>query len=574
VCRRTDERGITATYAYDALNRLTGKSYSNGDPSVSYFYDQTSYNGLTISNGKSRRTGMSDGSGQTAWSYDAMGRVLTERRTISSITKSISYAYNLDGSVASVTYPIGRVISYDVTGAGRPNYAKDLANGINYALNTTYAPQGAISSALAGQSGSFGGITWSGSYNNRLLPTSFTATSTNGTALNLAFSYFANGSVSTVTNNRDTSRTQTFTYDNLNRVATGQSQATSGGNCWGQSFAYDRYANLTTISVTKCSAPMLSLSVNTQNRITNSGFSYDAAGDMTADGTYNYTWNGENRLSTVAGVTYTYDGLGQRVKKSNGKLYWFGVDGNVLAESDLSGNTTAELIYFAGQRIAWRDGSGNVYYIFADQLGSLRTMTNATGVIQKESDYYPFGTERQVTNTVDLSYKFARMEYDPETGAYHTLYRQYSPNLGRWFSTDPERCGVDNPQAFNMYAYVVDNPTDLTDPLGLQPYGPRPVSTDYGPCSGGYYALTHAECHSFGGGGGWGGGWGGGGGGWGGWWGPNKCNQGCALICNTEYAVCLGGCFGFAEFLPAAAICAAACTYMEVRCLKGCGCWP
>jgi len=79
-CRKTDARGITATYTYDAMDRLTGKSYSNGDASVTYYYDQTSYNGLTITNGKGQRTGMSDGSGQTAWSYDTMGRTAGWRR--------------------------------------------------------------------------------------------------------------------------------------------------------------------------------------------------------------------------------------------------------------------------------------------------------------------------------------------------------------------------------------------------------------------------------------------------------------------------------------------------------------
>jgi YD repeat-containing protein len=101
---------FTTTYSYDALDRITGKSYSNGDPSVTYHYDQTSYNGLTISNGKGQRAGMSDGSGQTAWSYDTMGRVVTEKRTIGSVTKAMSYSYNLDGSLASITYPSGRAV--------------------------------------------------------------------------------------------------------------------------------------------------------------------------------------------------------------------------------------------------------------------------------------------------------------------------------------------------------------------------------------------------------------------------------------------------------------------------------
>jgi hypothetical protein len=94
--------------------------------------------------------------------------------------------------------------------------------------------------------------------------------------------------VETITNNLNTARTQTYTYDNLNRLATAQSQATSGTYCWGQSFGYDRYANLLSTTVTQCTAPALSLSVNTNNQITNSGFTYDAPGDMTSDGSSPY----------------------------------------------------------------------------------------------------------------------------------------------------------------------------------------------------------------------------------------------------------------------------------------------
>ena len=38
-----------------------------------------------------------------------------------------------------------------------------------------------------------------------------------------------------------------ITYDWLSRLTTAKSQATSGGDCWEQSFGYDRYANLTTM---------------------------------------------------------------------------------------------------------------------------------------------------------------------------------------------------------------------------------------------------------------------------------------------------------------------------------------
>ena len=476
LCRRTDARGITTTSTYDALNRLTGKSYSNGEASVSYFYDQTSYNGLTITNGLGRRTGMSDASGQTAWSYDAMGNVVTEQRTIAGITKTISYTHNLDGALGSITYPSGRTVTYTYDTAGRVATAIDTANSVNYAKGTCgpsadsacYAPHGALASILNGPSGTFGGVTASYSYNNRLLSASSTASSSNGTVLNLSYSYFADANVSTVTNNLNTNRTETVTYDNLNRIATAQSQATSGTDCWGQSYGYDRYGNFLSITVTRCSAPALGVSVNTHNQITNAGFTYDAAGNLTADGTYSYAWNAENHLTSAAGVNYTYDGNLQRTKKSSGTLYWYGVSGEVLAETDLSGNTTAEYVYFEGQRIAGRDSSGAVHYFFADHLGSLRVLTNATGGVERDDDYYAFGGEIVETGTVDDSHKFAGMELDSEDGLYHTLFRQYSPSLGRWLGTDPVRGCAENPQGLNLYPYVRNNPANLIDPRGDQ----------------------------------------------------------------------------------------------------------
>src|SRR5208337_4663210 len=184
---------------------------------------------------------------------------------------------------------------------------------------------------------------------------------------------FANDNVNVETNGRGNGRSATYTYDALNRVSTAKSQATSGSDCWGQSFAYDRYANLTTISSTQCSAPILSLSVNTDNQITNSGFSYDGAGDLTGDGVNSYTWNAEAHLKSAAGVTYTYDGDLRRVEKSSGTLYWYCAScGKVLAESDSSGNLTSEYTFFGGQRIARRDvSSGNIYAYVRDNPTNL-----------------------------------------------------------------------------------------------------------------------------------------------------------------------------------------------------------
>jgi hypothetical protein len=82
-------------------------------------------------------------------------------------------------------------------------------------------------------------------------------------------------------------------------------------------------------------------------------YQYDAAGNMTYDATanLNYSFYQENRLTGASGYTYTYDGDGNRVRKSNGNLaangtlYWAMTPG-VVAESDLAGNTTSEFLFW------------------------------------------------------------------------------------------------------------------------------------------------------------------------------------------------------------------------------------
>ena len=90
------------------------------------------------------------------------------------------------------------------------------------------------------------------------------------------------------------------------------------------------------------------------------------------------------------GVTYTAacpersrrNGDGKRVKKSNGTLYWTGPGWDPLLETDLSGNATAEYVFFNGKRVARVDMPGNSpKYYFEDHLGSTDIVTNPTGGI-------------------------------------------------------------------------------------------------------------------------------------------------------------------------------------------------
>ncbi len=484
VTAKKDARTFTISYSYDNLNRITGRTYSNGDPAVTYSYDQSGCLGLAACYNIGRRTAMTDADGSESWAYDKLGRELAEQRITSSITNSTAYTYNLDGSLATLKYPSLRTINYAYDSAARPISALDTANGINYAQGGAYAPQGALSALTLGPAGSFAGINLSNTYNKRLQPNELKVWSTAGTAMDLTYSFVDasshnNGNVIAITNNRDTTRSQSFTYDQVNRIVTaetGSTYATSPTNCWGESYTYDQWANLTAIgaassSYTGCTQESLSVTALTNNQLSATGFSYDASGNILTDGHNTYGWNAESEIKSAAGVNYTYDGDGNRVQKSNGKIYWYGAGTEILDESDASGNITDEYVYFGGKRVAHRVVSGNtISYYAEDLLGSSRAIATSAGALCYDADFYPFGGERIVTNTCAQNYKFEGKERDAETNNDDFGARYYSSQFGRWTSPDwsaiPEPvpyANLTNPQTLNLYAMVSDNPETFAD---------------------------------------------------------------------------------------------------------------
>ena len=522
VCQRTDGRSITTTYTYDALNRLTGKSYSDGvTPPATYSYDSTSCLGLSTCFNLGRRTGMSDGPGSAAWAYDSVGNILKTSRTTSSVTKTIAYVYNLDSSPATITYPGGRIVTYNIGNAERPTWAKDTTNSINYALSATYAPPGGLASVQNGSN-----LNSTIFYNNRLelcrysvkssgnAPASCTDT-TVGNVMDFTFAYgetsfyssgntYNNGNLVSQANNVSgaSGRSQSYTYDPLNRLLTAQSAATSGGDCWGQGFgsynatpptlplADDALNNISSVTSLKCSSPAPNWSVNGYNQISNSGYTYGNSGGDTADGgSYTYTYDAENHITSVVtgGGTYcyAYDGDGYRVQKGTAssscsspsatELYWRNIGGTTTAETDGSGSTTNssynEYVFFAGRRIAQSNpSSGNVYYYLGDELGNTRIVTNASGTPCYKADFLPYGTENTpsgFTNSCSTNYKFTGYERDSETGNDYAFARYYSQKEMRFLSPDPLTGDVTDPQTLNKYTYVRNNPVNLIDPTGM-----------------------------------------------------------------------------------------------------------
>jgi hypothetical protein len=369
---------------------MTQKRYTSGScpfssPDVSYSYDGSGCpSGLTCHN-IGQRTGMTDAAGSEAWSYyyaSGTGDGITDQRTTNGVSKTFTYVNNYDKTLASISYPSGRTINYGVNIAEQTTSAVDTANSINYATSAIYYAFGQLSSLSNGTY-----LLSSFYYNSRLqpcriavnssgsAPNACTDSTNKGNVLDLAYDFHHasgdNGDVFGITNKITSARNLTYTYDALNRIKSAYTGATSGSYCWGEKFNIDQWGNLTGIGdLTSpdpshtgdgCSRENLSMSPTAQNRLdtgTTPNFVYDSAGNMTNDTLRTLSYDSENRLSSLSGVTYLYDGDGKRVAKSISgtpyKIYWFGMNSDPLTESDGSGGITDEYIFFNGKRIARR----------------------------------------------------------------------------------------------------------------------------------------------------------------------------------------------------------------------------
>jgi RHS repeat-associated protein len=386
VLAKKDARNITSSYTYDALHREKTVSYSNNDPGISTNYDEaTCLTGVPQCNNIGHRTSMTDAAGSEIWAYDVPDRIYKEQRTTSGITKTTTYNFDFAGNVTSIVYPTLRTVNYTYDSADRPSTASDGLNGITYATGqkispgatclvniTCYTPQGSFYALSIGQTSTFTGLNLTHSYNKRLQPNEFKASSTGGAAIDISYNFVDpvsgknSGHVYGITNNLDTTRSQTLTYDQLNRITsalTTSTHASSPAHCWGEAYQYDNipnggaWGNLTQIAATtnpnynNCAQESgFSVTADGSNHIT--GFGYDASGNATSEGSLAYVWNGESQLKSAGIVNYLYDGDGRRVSKVGSKLYWYGFSGEVLDETDSSGNTAAEYIFFGGKRVA------------------------------------------------------------------------------------------------------------------------------------------------------------------------------------------------------------------------------
>ena len=115
--------------------------------------------------------------------------------------------------------------------------------------------------------------------------------------------------------------------------------------------------------------------------------------------------------------------------------------------------------------------NGTVHYPPQDHLGTAIAVTNGgSGAVLWRDHYLPFGKDVQRTqNEIDLDEEgFTGHVKDKQTGMIYMQARYYFTEGMRFTSADPVQFSVDEPQMFNRYSYVHNDPINQIDPDGRQ----------------------------------------------------------------------------------------------------------
>lgn len=274
------------------------------------------------------------------------------------------------------------------------------------------------------------------------------------------------------------SQTCTYGYDDLQRVSN-----VTCGTFWVQNFTYDAFGNIVK-NVPSGDGGLNFLPTYWTSPPTNQFESlpgvapqYDADGQLLTDNLNTYTWNVYGEMATVtptggSAVTSTYDGLGRMVENNAGGSYAefvYGPTGAKLAKCNGQALVKAFVALPGGAKAIY-NSSGLAYYRHSDWLGSSRLTSTASRTMYSSSAYAPFGEQYATAGSADAS--FTGQDQDTVSNLYDFPARRQSPSQGRWISPDPagrSAVSLTNPQSWNRYAYVNNNPLRLIDSLGTDP---------------------------------------------------------------------------------------------------------
>lgn len=513
------------------LQQLTYSGETSGQtPQITYVYGQGEPNDYNRGLLKSVTTAVTSAAPQTVqtYSYSLMGDVVHQKLSIGSAEYNVSYSYNLGGELTSETYPSGRTIAATYDAAARLTSLSDnllQPQPYFYLSNAHYEANGNLRDEQWGN-----GSTRSFTYNPRLQPTQIRLAAGSSELQRFDYQYGAvDVNTGTVDPGKNTSQIATvdnyiggvrqwqqrFAYDQVGRLSTARELTPDAQStqAWRVDYTYDAYGNRYQ-ATGQGGIPVAWEEVDrSSNRLISTDPThpdpadplhylvvYDAVGNLVIDRKfrglqYDYDAHGFVRRidATTTYATAVYDGLGQRVQTfdSGGTRHTiYDVFGQAIADYRMPpGSNTMQwerdYVYHGHILLSQVEAGGGpnsgVRYVLTDHQGSARAVCNGSGQVIARHDYKPFGEELGVGtgwrtgpqgfgSTLTTRWRYATTERDDVFGLDHASFRKYEQRGGRWTSPDPYSgsMSLQDPQSFNRYTYVENDPVNLYDPSGLQ----------------------------------------------------------------------------------------------------------
>jgi len=460
-----DANSNVTTYGYDLFVR----------PTTTTFPD-TSYEQLTLdANGNA--TARRNRANQTLnYTYNALDWPLTKVSPSPAVTTS--WTYKLNGAPATLTDTASNTIAYGYDTAGRQISEADTIPGLTGA-HTIGTQLDAVGNRTR--------LTWPDGY---LVNYTYDTLNRMATAADSALT------LATYTYNPLSQRTNlaygntasmAYTYTNASDILTLNHNMSGTANDPNFTFTYTNAHQLQTDANTlpayvwqPPTNASTSYTPNALNQYASVGgvtYGYDTKGNLTSDGTWTNGYDAENRLLTASktgvSASYAYDPLGRRTKKSGtGVTTTIFVDSGSDEIAEYGGTGTLVRRFVPGpsvdDAIAMVTTSLVRSYFHTNKQGSVIAMSgNSAALAEGPYTYDPYGNCFSGASACSSSgepYRFAGERFDSETGLYYYRARYYSSALGRFLQTDPVGYSVD----LNLYAYVGNDPTDKTDPQGLE----------------------------------------------------------------------------------------------------------
>ena len=500
---KVDNAGNTSCYGHDALHRVTDVMvYEAGAcyPPVKRFrYDNTVNAILPVPSGYPTGTSSNAGgrmveawTGDCVWPTPSNGSdsatdewfAYSVRGEMTDLWESTAHidgyyhgtaSYAANGALASVGgVPGYTAVTYGVDGEGRLNTATQGTTDLVTAAAFTAGSQVKTISLGNGDQDSY----LYDANTDRMTNYTFTV---NGATDSGALTWNSNWTLAqlAITDGLNSGGTQTCTYSGYDDF--GRLGSAICGSAWSQAFSYDPFGNITK-SGSSAWAPGY-------NEATNQALppiTYDKNGNMTNDTLRTYAYYVDNKLGSINSTTCTifgstdgtcilYDAFGREVERGINGAYNEVMYTPVGKTAIMNGETTTVSAYFPlpGGATYYQSGStgANQYFWHKDWLGSARLSSSITsrssyfdrGFAPFGESYNNFGNAAGLDFTGDTQDSFAGLLYDTPT-------RELHPGQGRWLSPDPSGLAAvnpTNPQSWNRYAYVLNNPLSFTDPLGL-----------------------------------------------------------------------------------------------------------